>query len=70
MFNCGGEILIFFLDLSFDPQANDVNMFRLQFAYYVAPGRFGVARWQWLGRNGSRAGKMHTYLFIYGTELD
>lgn len=33
-------------------------MFRLQFAYNVAPSWFGVARRQWLGRNGSGTGNV------------
>lgn len=40
-------------------QANDVNMFRLQFAYYVAPSWIGVARRKRMGRNGSRTGKFY-----------
>lgn len=38
-------------------QANDVNMLRLQLAHHVTSSRLGVARRQWLGRNGARTGE-------------
>lgn len=33
-------------------------MFRLQLTHYVPSSGTSVARWQWLGRNGTRAGKL------------
>lgn len=49
-------------------QANDVNMLCLQPPYHVASSGFGLVGRQWMGRDGSRTGKLFFGVFLMKSE--